>query len=181
MKSGIPLVKSQEFTEAGWLTKNSSRCRLKEEEGATLRSFEVEAGRRCSFGGDWRLTGSDGSMDSFRDAVGSPVSLVDASRIAAGTGLVTETVHEWGNGARTLMLRGPLGVERALRRAETVMDVSGERLGAKGARTRAVLGLGGVYRWNRWSLGGEISVSGPGSNDSEYAVGLSNRSRSGAG
>ena len=154
------------------------RGRLKKGVDATVRSFGVEAGRRLSFGRDlgltpraW-LTGSEVSLDGFRDAVGSRVSFGDAARVAAGTGLVTETAHEWGNGARTLVLRGHLGVERALRRAETVVDVSSDRLGAKGARTRTLLGLGGVYRWNRWSLGGEVSVSGLGSDDRDYVVGL---------
>ena len=56
--------------------------------------------------------------------------------------------------------------------AETVAEVSGERLGSEADRTRGVLGLGAAYRWNRWSLGGEVSASGLGSDDSGYAASL---------
>ena len=158
--------------------RSDGRGRLTEGAAATVRSLRVEAGRRLSFGEGLRLTprawlaGSDVALDGFRDAVGSRVSPEDAARVAAGAGLAAETEHAWDNGARALVLRGHLGVERALGRTETAVDVSGGRLGAGFARTRALLGVGGVYRGNRWSLGGEVSVSGPGSNDSEYTAAL---------
>ena len=72
-----------------------------------------------------------------------------------GIGVVAETALSWDGGERKLDLRGRLGVERVLGDAETVADVSGERLGSEAASTRGVLGLGAAYRWNRWSLGGE--------------------------
>ena len=90
----------------------------------------------------------------------------------AGLGVVTEARHTWGGGNRTLDLRGRLGVEQVLGDAETVMEVSGERLGSEDHRTRVVLGLGAVVNWSRWSLGGEVSVSALGSGDSHSTASL---------
>ena len=151
---------------------------LKEGADATVRTLGVEAGRRFSLADDltltpqaW-LTRSDVSMDGFRDAVGSRVSPGKTDRSVVGLGIVTETSHSWDGGERKLDLRGRLGVERVLGDAETAVDVSGERLGSKAARTRGVLGLGASYRWNRWSLDGEVSAAGLGSDDSGYTVSL---------
>ena len=151
---------------------------LKEGADATVRSVGVEAGRRFPLADGltlipqaW-LTRSDVSMDGFRDAVGSRVSLGKTDRSVVGVGVVTETAHSWDGGEGELVLRGRLGVERVLGGAETAADVSGERLGSQAARTRGVLGLGAAYRWNRWSLGGEVSASGPGSDDNGYAASL---------
>ena len=152
---------------------------LKGGAGATVRSLGVEAGRRFSLADDlslmpqaW-LTRSDVSMDGFRDAVATRVSLGKAARSIVGLGVVTETTHSWGGGERKLDLRGRLGMEQVLGNAETVAHVSGERLASESARTRAVLGLGAAYRWNRWSWGGEVSASsGLGSDDSDYTVSL---------
>ena len=151
---------------------------LKEGVDATVRSLGIEAGRRFSLADDltltpqaW-LTRSDVSIDGFRDAVGSRVSPGKTDRSVAGVGVVTETAHSWDGGERKLDLRGRLGVERVLGDAETAADVSGERLGSEAVRTRGVLGLGAAYRWNRWSLGGDVSASGLGSDDSGYTVSL---------
>ena len=151
---------------------------LKEGADATVRSLGIEAGRRFSLADDltltpqaW-LTRSDVSMDGFRDAVGSRVSPGKTDRSVVGLGIVTETSHSWDGGERKLDLRGRLGVERVLGDAETAVDVSGERLGSRAARTRGVLGLGAAYRWNRWSLDGEVSAAGLGSDDSGYTVSL---------
>ncbi|MCY4502811.1 MAG: autotransporter outer membrane beta-barrel domain-containing protein [Alphaproteobacteria bacterium] len=158
--------------------RSDGRGRLKDGAGVIARSLAMEAGRQFSFGEDLRLTprawltGSDISMDGFRDAVRSRVSLRDSARTAAGVGLVAGTAHEWDNGERALVLRGHVGAERALGDRETAVEVSGERLAAASSRTRAVLGLGGVYRRGAWSFGGEVSASGPGSKDSLYAVGV---------
>ncbi len=156
----------------------AGRGLLKEGADATVRSLGVEAGRRFSLADDltltpqaW-LTRSDVSMDGFRDAVGSRVSPGKTDRSVAGLGVVTETAHSWDGGERRLDLRGRLGVERVLGDAETAADVSGERLVSEAARTRGVFALGAAYRWNRWSLGGEVSASGLGSDDSGYTVSL---------
>ncbi len=145
---------------------------------ATVRTLGVEAGRRFSLADDltltpqaW-LTRSDVSMDGFRDAVGSRVSPGKTDRSVVGLGVVTETAHSWDGGERRLDLRGRLGVERVLGDAETAADVSGERLVSEAARTRGVFALGAAYRWNKWSLGGEVSASGLGSDDSGYTVSL---------
>ena len=151
---------------------------LKEGADATVRTLGVEAGRRFPLADDltltpqaW-LTRSDVSMDGFRDAVGSRVSPGRTDRSVVGLGIVTETSHSWDGGERKLDLRGRLGVERVLGDAETAVDVSGERLVSEAARTRGVLGLGAAYRWSRWSLAGEVSASGLGSDDSGYAASL---------
>ena len=158
--------------------RSDGRGLLKEGVGATIRSLRVEAGRRLSLADGlsvtpqaW-LTRSDVSMDGFRDAVGSRVSLAKTDRSIGGLGIVTETAHSWNDGERKLVLRGRLGVEGVLGDAETVADVSGERLGSEAARSWGVLGVGAALRWNQWSLGAEVSASGLGSDDSNYAAGL---------
>ena len=154
------------------------RGSLKEGVGATIRSLRVEAGRRLSLADGlsvtpqaW-LTRSDASMDGFRDAVGTQVSFAETNRSIGGFGIATQTTHSWDRGERKLVLRGRLGVEGVLGDAETVADVSGERLGSVAARSWGVLGVGAALRWNQWSLGAEVSASGLGSDDSNYAAGL---------
>ena len=158
--------------------RSDSRGSLKTGIGATIRSFAVEAGRRFSLADNlsvtpqaW-LTQSDISMDGFRDAVGSRVSLSKADRSIGGVGMVTETAHSWDGGERKLVLRGRLGVERVLGGAETVATVSGERLGSEADRNWGVLGLGAAYRCGQWSLGAEVLASGLGSKESGYAAGV---------
>jgi len=154
------------------------RGSLKEGVGATIRSLRVEAGRRLSLADGlsvtpqaW-LTSSDASMDGFRDAVGTQVSFAETNRSIGGFGIATQTTHSWDGGERKLVLRGRLGVEGVLGDAETVVNVSGERLGSEAARSWGVLGLGAAFRRNQWSLGAEVSASGLGSDDSNYAASL---------
>ena len=147
-------------------------------EGADARVFTlgVEAGRRFSLANDlsltpqaW-LTRSEVSMDGFRDAVGSRVSLEQADRSIVGLGIVLESADSRDDSRHTLAFHGRLGVERAMSDMETGADVSGERLDSESARTWGVLGLGAVYRWNQSSLSGEISASGLGTDESGYAA-----------
>ena len=63
-------------------------------------------------------------------------------------------------------------MERTPGGAATVVEVSGERLRSETTATRVKLGLGGAYRWGRYTLSGAVSGSGPGSGDSEYTAGL---------
>ena len=152
---------------------------LKDGVDATVRTFAVEAGRHFSLADNvsvtpraW-LTHGSVLMGSFEDAVGSQVSLEESSRSVTGLGVVAETGYAWDGGERTLDLRGWVGVEQVLGDAETVVDVSGERLGTEAARTWAVLGLGAVHHWERWSLGVEASASALGSDNSDYSASLS--------
>ena len=153
------------------------RGRLAPDARATVRSLGVEAGRRFALAETAHLTPhawlvrSEVSMGGFADATGTRVAL-DAERSVAGLGVAAETVHAWDGGDRTLALRGRLGAERTLGDAETAVTVSGERLGSEAARTRLVLGLGGTWRRDRWSLAGEIAAAGPGSDDSDYTANL---------
>ena len=151
---------------------------LKEGVGATINTLGVEVGRRFSLADDlslmpqaW-LTHSDVSMDGFQDAVGSRVSLAETERSIGGLGIATETTHSWGGGEGKLVLRGRLGVEGVLGDAETVAEVSGERLHSEAARTWGVLGLSAAYRWNQSALGAEVSASGLGSDENSYAASL---------
>ena len=146
---------------------------------ATVRTFAVEAGRHISLADNvsvtpraW-LTHANVLMGSFEDAVGSQVSLEDASRSVAGLGVVAETRYAWDDDQRTLDLRGWVGVEQVLGDGETVVDVSGERLGSEATRTWATLGLGAVHHWERWSLGAEVSAVALGSDNSDYSASLS--------
>lgn len=82
------------------------------------------------------------------------------------------SARRWDGGERKLDLGDHLGVEQVLGDGETATDVSGERLGSEAARTWGVLGLGAAYRWNRWSLGGEVSASGLGSDENNCTVSL---------
>ena len=151
---------------------------LKEDVGVTIRSLGGEAGRRFSLADNLslipqaRLTHSDVSMNGFRDAVGSRVSFAKTDRSIVELGIVTEAMFSWHGREQKLVLRGRLGVEEELGDAETVANVSGERLASEAARTRGVLRLGAAYRWDRGSLGAEVSVSGSGSDDSGYAASL---------
>lgn len=152
---------------------------LKDDVGATVRTFAVEAGRHFLLADNvsvtpraW-LTHGNVLMDSFEDAVGSEVSLKKSSRSVAGLGVVAETRYAWDGGERTLDLRGWVGVEQVLGDGETVVDVSGERLGSEATRAWAALGLGAVHHWKRWSLGVEASSSALGSDNSNYSASLS--------
>ena len=154
-----------------------SRGLLKAGVGATVRSLGVEAGRRFSLAEALSLTPrawlahSDVSMDGFQDAVGSRVSARQSDRSILGLGVVAETTHA-SDRERMLVLRGNLGVERVLGDAKTVVDVSGEPLGSEAAGVRGVMGLGAAWGWNRWSLDGELSAAGLGTEDSGYAASL---------
>ena len=52
------------------------------------------------------------------------------------------------------------------------LHVSGDRLVSGPPRTRAMLGLSAVYRWSGYSVGGEVTALGPGSDDSEFTGSL---------
>ena len=154
------------------------RGRLMQGAESTVRGLRVEGGRRMAFGDSVHLTprawlvGSEVAMGGFVDAVGARVSLAEGARFAAGVGVAAEAVQKWQDGERMLSVRGELGVERTLGDARTGVDVSGERLVSGPPRNRAMLGLSAVYRWSGYSVGGEVTALGPGSDDNEFAGSL---------
>ena len=112
-------------------------------------------------------------MDKFTDSVGARFSLDDARRLTGGVGAVVETDRTWDGGM--FSLRGSVDVEQKLGDAETTVDVSGERLASESTKTRLLFGLGGVYRKGRFSVSGEVSVGGLGSDDTQYSGRVSSR------
>ena len=151
------------------------RGRLMGDASAVGHSLSLETGRRIALGERMSLTPrvwvsrSGISMDKFTDAVNSRVKLTDAKQLKGGGGLAAETARVWDGGARRLSLRGSVDVEQTLRGGATAVEVSGERLRSGTKTTRVLLGLGGVYRWGRFSLSGEATAGGLGSDDQEYA------------
>ena len=154
------------------------RGRLTQDAASTVRGLRLEGGRRVGLGDSMQvmprawLAGSEVAMSGFVDAVGTRVSLADGARFAAGVGIAAEAVQAWQGGERMLSVQGELGVERTLGDARTGVDVSGERLVSGPPRNRAMLGLSAVYRWSGYSVGGEVTALGPGSDDSEFAGSL---------
>ena len=136
-------------------------------------TLDLEAGRRFVVGAQWHLTprvwvvGSRVSVDTFTDAVDARVSLSGADRVLGGLGVLAETARPWGEGE--FSLRGSLDFERMLSGATTTTQVSGEQLSADATDTSLLVGLQGVYRQGRFTVGAEIAARQElGSTDSEY-------------
>ena len=152
---------------------SSALGRLKSDIGALGRFLYLEAGKPIGVNGKMKLTPhgwithSAFDMDAFTDSVDARVSMGGRSRFTGGLGMTAETVRAVENG--NLSLRGSLGVERVFSGARTSVEVSGERLSSRSAMIRPVLGLGGRYRWDRFSLETWFSATGPGSDDTQYA------------
>ena len=146
---------------------------LKRDAGARGTLLNFEAGRRIALSEKMNLTPrawmvrSAISVDKFTDKVAARVSVADTARFTGGLGMIAETARDLDNG--TLSLRGSLDLAQTLDDAETVVDVSGTKLESKSAKTKLLLGLGGVYRMDRFSISGEVSMGGLGSDDTEYA------------
>ena len=136
-------------------------------------SLAIETGRRLRLNEKMTLTPrawlarSGVSMDKFTDAVNSRVSFTDAEGFTGGVGVTAETARSWEGGASSL--RGWLEIEQTLSSAGTLADVSGEKLESESSKPRLLLSLGSDYRMDRFSVGGEISVGGLGSDDTQYA------------
>ena len=139
--------------------------------------LNLEAGRRIEMSERLNLTPrawmtrSGVSIDTFTDSVDARVSAAETARFTGGVGAVAETARAIEGGS--LSLRGSLDLEQKLDDAETAVDVSGTRLESKSQKTRLLLGLGGVYRKGRFSVSGEVSMGGLGSDDTKYAGQLS--------
>ena len=116
-----------------------------------------------------RLAHSGVEVANFTDAVNSRVSVDDASRFTGTLGVAAETARarNWRGGE--LSLFGSADLEKILGGAATSVEVSGERLSSESARTRLLLSLGGTYRRGRTSLGAEVSATGLGSGNAQYA------------
>ena len=146
---------------------------LKKGVGARGSVLDIEAGRRMKLKGKTTLTPrawvthSAFDVDSFTDTVDARFSLIDASRLAGGLGLVAATERDLDNGL--LSLRGSMDLAQTLSGAQTSVDVSGERLYSESTRTHLSMGLGATYRQGRFSVGAEFSAGGVGSGDTLQA------------
>ncbi len=151
--------------------------RLRGEVGAGVRVLDVEAGRRLAPGERFALTPrawltrSVVSMEGFTDALGARVRLIEGDRLSGGFGAAAELVR--GAAGGTLALRGSLDLETVLSGEKTSVEVSGERLHAEADGSRFLVGLGARWRKGRFTIGGEISSSGPGSDDKTLGARLS--------
>ena len=114
------------------------------------------------------VVGSRVNVDSFTDTEDARVSYADADRVRGRLGFLTDTTRSWGEGALTL--RGSVDVERLLSGRETRVEVSGEPLSAIATEHSLLVGLNGIYRQGRFSIGAEVAARQElGSDDSEYA------------
>ncbi len=153
--------------------------RLRGEVGAGVRVLDVEAGRRLAPGERFALTPrawltrSRVSMEGFTDALGARVRLIEGDRLSGGFGAVAETTRPLAVGGGTLAWRGSADVEEILSGEKTSVEVSGERLRAEAASPRLLLGIGARWRKGRFTIGGEISSSGLGSDDKTLGARLS--------
>ena len=137
-------------------------------------SLSTELGRRFELDGNltlipraW-LVRTRVSVDDFSDAVESRVSFPEADRMIGGLGTVAELVQPWRGGE--FSLRGSLDMWWVLRGVETAAWVSGERLSSESPENGILLGLDGLYRRNRFSVGATLSMgSAFGSNTREYS------------
>ncbi len=149
--------------------------RLDSDVGAHTSSLNLEVGRHIAVKEKMRLTPrvwmarSAVKTEGFTDAVNSHVSAGDSTRFEGGVGVVAETARGWDWRDGALSLRGSLDLAQTLGGGETGMDVSGETLESESPKTRLLLGLGGTYRKDHFSVGAEISAGGLVSGDSEYS------------
>ena len=145
-------------------------------------ALDLEAGRRLAMGEQMHVTprvwvvGSLVSVDRFTDTEDARVSFSDADRILVGLGVQADTTRPWGDGEFTL--RASVDYERIVSGATTTTQVSGEQLRAEATDNSLLVGLNGVYRQGRFTIGAEIAARQElGSTDSEYTsflnVGLS--------
>ena len=122
-------------------------------------SADVEVGRHIALGERMNLTprawavGSRVSVDAFTDAVDARVSFPTTDRLMSGAGVVAETAPAWEDGA--FSLRGSVDIERLLSGAETIAQVSGERLSLDAAKDSVLVSLRGVYRQGPFSVAAE--------------------------
>ena len=153
---------------------SSQRGLLKAGTNGLAYTLDFEAGQRFVLTEQVQLTprvwvvGSRVTVDRFTDVVDARVSYADADRVLGGLGIVADTLQPWGDGQITL--RGSVDYERIVSGATTTTTISGERLRAEATDNSLLVGLQGLYRQGRFSIGAEIAARQElGSDDSEYA------------
>ena len=153
---------------------SDTRGPLTEDANAFGHSLGFEAGRRVPLSEHLHLTPrvwltrSEIDLD-FTDAVGSRLSTTDADRLAGGAGLVAETERVWADGTQAFAVHGSVDVWQTFSDGTALQVSQGEPLTSVSDKTRVLLGLGGVYRWGRFSVSSEVAAGGLGSRDQEYA------------
>ena len=153
---------------------SDTRGKLTEDASAFGHSLGFETGRRFAFSERITLTPRVWVTRSkislgFTDAVQSRLSAEDSDRLTGGTGLVAETECIWDDGAQAFAVRGSLDLWRTLGDGTALNVSQGEPLKSVSDKTRVLVGLGGVYRWGRFSVSSEMAAGGLGSRDQEYA------------
>ena len=151
---------------------SGSRGGLKHDVDASVRSLNLEAGRRLTLD-RWAkrialtprvwVTRASVDVDDFTDSAGARFKLVEGDRLTGGAGVVAEAGFARGGGR--LSLRGALDVETALSGEKTSVEVSGHRLHAEAEKTRFLMGVGARWRKGRFEIGGELNAAGLGSDD----------------
>ena len=142
---------------------------------AHVDTLYLDVGRHMALNENVRLTPrawiwrSDVDADSFTDPTASRISVGEAARVTGGAGVVAGTAdaREW-QGA-SLSLRGSLDLVQTLSGRRTTVGVSGETLQSVLPRTRLLLGLGGTFRNDRFSVEASVRAGGLVSGDAEYA------------
>ena len=140
---------------------------------ALAHSFDLEAGRRFRLDEERSLTArawlhrSELAVDPFTDAVHARVSVGEADRLTVGVGGLVETDVALSRAEERLSLHGSFGLEQTLGE-ETSVLVSGEELRSDSTNARILLGAGGTYRRDRFTLGCALRVHGLGSRDRDY-------------
>ena len=148
--------------------------RLRSSVDALGTSLGFEAGRQMAIGETFQMTPrvwlshSSIDIDSFTDAVDAQASFPDEVRLTGGIGALAQTMQPWKGGELTW--RGSLDLEQMLNSRSTSVDVSGEQLKTETVSTRLLLGLGTLYQKGDFSISGQISADGLGTNDEDYSV-----------
>ncbi len=128
-------------------------------------SMGAELGKRMDFRRGTltpraRLVRSSISMDRFTDELDGRASIRDADSLKGSLGLLAEAVRTSGEGE--FALRGSLDVEREFS-PETTAKLDRDSLEAEAEATRVLVGLGARWRRGDFSIGGEVSAHGLGS------------------
>ena len=142
---------------------------------AHVDTLYLEAGRQMALNANVRLAPrawlrrSAVDVDGFTDRTDSRVSVSGVARVTGGAGVVAATAATGNRQGASLSLRGSLDITQTLSGARTTVDVAGETLESVVPRTRLLLGLGGTFRHDRFSVEASVRASGLVSGAAEYA------------